>query len=246
MVISHRNKFLFIHNDKCAGTAMREHFRGYEKNDLYNNELFKVDLIGHWGRSMSIELWEKHENELCAVPQHSTAEVIKGYFELMGWNWDEYFKFGIVRNPFDRIVSGYEWRRSVVRRQIDSKDYLGDKNHFKEIVSEIDGGFKEFVKRKCQKWNHQERFFYSKKSKQCLVDFIGRYENLEADFKHIVKTILPNATDKLCTLPNPDTTCKNSNASIRKKDYISYYDEETRSMVEEGLAGDLELFGYKY
>ena len=161
MVISHRNKFLFIHNDKCAGTAMREHFRGYEKDGLYNNELFKVDLIGHTGSSMSIELWEQHENELCAVPQHSTAETIKGYFELMGWNWDEYFKFGIVRNPFDRIVSGYEWRRSVVRRHIGSKD-LGDKNHFKEIVSEIDEDLKEFVKGNAKNGIIKNDFFIQK------------------------------------------------------------------------------------
>ena len=238
MVISHRNKFLFIHNDKCAGTAMREHFRWTKE--------FKTDLIGHWGKSVTIELWEQHKEELCAVPQHSTATTIKAYFELMGWNWDEYFKFGIVRNPFDRIVSGYEWRRSVVQNQLNDKDYLGDKDHLRLILSEIDGGFKEFVARKCQHWNHQQKYFYSKPPKQCLVDFVGRYENLQTDFKHIVKTILPNATEKLCTLPNPDITSQKSNASIRRKDYRSYYDEETRSMIEEKLSDELELLGYKY
>jgi len=231
MVISHRNKFLFIHNDKCAGSAMREHFRW--------NEEFEIDLIGHWGKTMTIELWERHGHMMCAVPQHSTATAIKGYFELMGWNWDEYFKFGIVRNPFDRIVSGYEWRRTVVKEWFDDNEREGDKNHFKEIISETDDGFKEFVKRKCQKWNGQEQYFYSKPPKQCLVDFVGRYENLETDFKHIVKTILPNATDKLCTL-------KKANASIRRKDYRSYYNEETRDIVEQNLSDELELLRYKY
>ena len=231
MVISHRNKFLFIHNDKCAGTAMREHFRW--------NEEFEIDLIGHWGKTMTIELWKKYGHIMCAVPQHSTAIAIKGYFELMGWNWDEYFKFGIVRNPFDRIVSGYEWRRTVVKEWC-ADDEHGNKNHLKEIVSETDDGFKKFVERKCKKWNGQERYFYSKPPKQCLVDFVGRYENLQTDFKHIVKTILPNATDKSCTL------IKKNNASIRRKDYRSYYDEETRGIVEQNLSDELELLEYKY
>tara|TARA_B100001778_G_scaffold283615_1_gene249664 strand:+ start:3096 stop:3728 length:633 start_codon:yes stop_codon:yes gene_type:complete len=210
---------------------MREHFRW--------NEEFEIDLIGHWSKTMTIELWERHGHMMCAVPQHSTATAIKGYFELMGWNWDEYFKFGIVRNPFDRIVSGYEWRRTVVKEWFDDNEREGDKNHFKEIISETDDGFKEFVKRKCQKWNGQEQYFYSKPPKQCLVDFVGRYENLETDFKHIVKTILPNATDKLCTL-------KKANASIRRKDYRSYYNEETRDIVEQNLSDELELLRYKY
>ena len=231
MLISHRNKFVFIHNDKCAGTSIREHFRKHKE--------FKADLLGHWGKSMTIELWEQHKDELCAIPQHSTAIAIKGYFELMGWNWNEYFKFGIVRNPFDRIVSGYEWRRSVVKKCIDDKNHLAAKEHFREIFSEVDDGFKQFVERKCRHWNNQLRFFYSKSSKQCLVDFVGRYENLETDFKHIVKTILPNATDKLCTL-------EKENASIRRKDYRSYYDEETRGIVEQKLADELELLEYKY
>jgi len=232
MVISHKNKFLFIHNDKCAGTAMREHFR-------WNKE-FEVDLIGHWGKTMTVELWEEHEHQMGSLfAQHSVARMTKGYFELMGWNWDDYFKFGIVRNPFDRIVSGYEWRRSVVTQWIEDKENTGNKDNFKNIASEIDGGFKEFVKRKCQKWNNQERFFYSKPPKQCLVDFVGRYENLEQDFKHIVKTILPNATGELLVL-QPD------NQSIRRKDYKSYYDEETRGIVEQRLSNDLELFGYTF
>ncbi len=231
MVISHKNKFLFIHNDKTAGSAMREHFR-------WNKE-FEIDLIGHWGKTMNAELWGQHGHMMCSVPQHSTATAIKGYFELMGWNWDEYFKFGIVRNPFDRIVSGYEWRRSVVNDWCQSDSRQGNKNHFQEIVSEVDGGFKQFVEKKCRGWNGQLRFFYSKKTKNCDVDFVGKFENLELAFKYIVKTILPNARDELCTL-------KKINASVRKKDYRSYYDEETRKIVEEKCAKELEILGYEY
>lgn len=232
MVISHKNKFLFIHNDKCAGSAMREHFR-------WNKE-FEIDLIGHWGKTMNAKLWEQHGHMMCSVPQHSTAKIIKGYFELMGWNWDEYFKFGIVRNPFDRMVSGYEWRRSVVKGWCEQdSDKGGNKNHFKEIASEVDGGFKQYVEKKCKEYNGQLRFFYSKGTKDCDVNFVGKFENLELAFKHIVKTILPNATDELCTL-------KKANASIRKKDYRSYYDEETRKIVQENCAKELEILGYEY
>lgn len=244
MVVSHKNKFLFIHNDKCAGTAIRSHFCVHRE--------FKVGLIGHWGPSMSTGLWEqKVPNDwqvdgiesygqlMGFLPQHATLTEIKGYFDLMGWNWNEYFKFGIVRNPFDRIVSGYEWRRSVVQEFLDNKDHPGDKNHFKQLVAEVQLGFAKFAEKRCKKWNRQEKYFFTQKTKEFDVDFVGRYENLAEDFKHIVKTILPNASDELCIL-------EKRNHSVREKDYRLYYDEETRSMVEKGLADELELFGYKY
>ena len=241
MVVSHKYKYIFIHNDKAAGTAIRQHFRRHAA-------AFAPDLIGHWAGSMTKELWDEHEHIMNGfLNQHSEPATIKAYFDLMGWNWNEYFKFGIVRNPFDRIVSAYEWRRSVVLRSCQNPDHKGDKDNLKNIAAEVDDGFKEFVTKKSQTWNNQLKYFYSKQiedwkhpsQKDCVVDFIGRYENLEEDFKHIVKTILPNASDELCIL-------KKQNHSVRKKDYRSYYNDETRKIVEENCAYELQFLGYKY
>ena len=231
MVVSHKYKYIFIHNDKAAGTAMRHHLRKHE-------ETFAPAFIGHWHGSMTQELWDEHKHIMNGfLGQHSKPYTIKAYFDLMGWNWNDYFKFGMVRNPFDRIVSMYEWRRSVIPASSKNPENKGNRVNLNKIASEADCEFKDFVIKKTQPWNSQLNYFYSKKD--CVVDFIGRYENLEEDFKHIIKTILPNVSDELCTL-------QKINHSVRKKDYRSYYNDETRKIVEDRCADELELLGYKY
>lgn len=241
MIVSHKHKYIFIHNDKAAGTAIRQHFRRHAA-------AFAPDFMGNWGRSVTKELWDEHSHIMNGfLNQHAEPATIKAYFDMMGWNWDEYFKFGIVRNTFDRIVSGYEWRRSVVATSIKDPHNKGNIPNLKDIVAETDNGFKNFVINKSQIWNSQLRYFYSKQikdwehpsEKDCVVDFIGRYENLEHDFKHIIKTILPNASDELLIL-------RKRNHSVRKKDYRSYYNDETRKIVEENLSYELEFLGYEY
>ncbi len=68
-----------------------------------------------------------------------------------------------------------------------------------------------------------------------LVDFVGRFENLQDDFVYVCQRIgLPHLS-----LPHV-------NASHRRPDYRSYYNEYTKHLVEEYFRRDIELFGYSF
>jgi len=66
-----------------------------------------------------------------------------------------------------------------------------------------------------------------------LVDYVARYENLEADWQHICARLGVNAA-----LP------------IRMKShhrpYQEYYSDETRIMVAQMYAQDAKSFGYEF
>ncbi len=131
---------------------------------------------------------------------------------------DGIFKFTIVRNPFDRVVSAFFYLRDKCRGYALSEfvvEVLGRRGvdfdpHF-DVQS--DGLFHEG---------------------ELLVDHVGRFESLQESWREIAARI-----DAPTPLPH-------HGRSERLPAYASYFTDEARRVVERLYRHDLENFGYAF
>ncbi len=138
-----------------------------------------------------------------------------------------YVKFAFVRNPWDRLVSC--WHSKVVEQ-----NYF----HFSaEAWAEM------------QTFSHFVDYVVARDSKrldnhlqpQCElidlnnVDYLGRYENFAADLTEVMQL-----------LGVEHQTIPQENASSKRRNYRSYYDEELQQKVAAIYQKDLRIFGYTF
>lgn len=156
-------------------------------------------------------------------------------------NLDYYF-FMFVRNPWDRIVSVYRHSMRKRRRfpRLSFSDWLIALRDF-YVDGVDDGRLSTFDKRHARKQtafvpNYDRRYFKTKLNGEVENIFIGRFERLGEDFRHITDWI---GLDEL-ELPH-DTW--GSGGSV---DYREWYDGDTMEMVGELYKSDAEYFGYEF
>lgn len=151
--------------------------------------------------------------------QHFTAAEIRRAMPADAFG--DAFKFAFVRNPWDWQVSNYAYAlQTPAHGQHEMIHQLGDFDAYIRYQHE-------------QRAPAQSSFIVDEDGHQ-LVDFIGRFETLEADFKTVCERIGVRAE-----LPF-------LNASKRRRDWRSYYTSETRDLVERLFQEDLERFDYRW
>lgn len=145
------------------------------------------------------------------------------------------FKFALVRNPYDKLVSCYE---NKIKKPYDLWVVA---TNYKKIYEDMP--FKEFVKaissipdNEADRHFKSQCFFLMSKQGKLIPDFIGKFENLEEDYKKICKKI---------GIKNPPKL-PHKRKSIRKKTYKDYYDEETKKLIYERYKKDFQFFGYEF
>jgi hypothetical protein len=134
-----------------------------------------------------------------------------------------YFKFGFVRNPWDRAVSLYERKEGM---------QLRNQMSFEEFID-----WMKFASSTCiHPVPHRYQLdWFVDGSGNVLVDFIGKFERLESDWS-LVRTRVGINADLPKINVNPD----------RQRDYTKYYTDRTKKIVRDRFAVDIEYFGYEF
>lgn len=225
-MISIFDQCLFVHIPKVAGQSIEQVFLNRAGITWQERERF---------------LLKPNQDPQIGPPRlaHLTASEYVGNGHIQQQNFDALFKFSFVRNPWDRLVSEYLYRghrfsfKDWLYRHfptVDDDDYQSAHDAYRHIMPQYD-------------------FLYDQQG-ELLVNFVGRFENLAADFAEVSEII----TGQKLSLPHKNKTpvagIKSKIKSLVKpnsqSNYQAYYDDESKELVARLYAKDIEVFEYAF
>jgi hypothetical protein len=186
-IINNSKKFIFVHVPKAAGTSVT--------NTLSKYTSYQDLEIG--GTLFGEQIQPAYKSRF-GLAKHTPAAGIR---EIIGTaDWDKMFKFSIVRNPYDRVISTFKflknWEgtpelyKNKLKKFKDVNDYV-----LSNMWDESDGP--DFIFKPQTFWltDNNDR-------NKVIVDFVGRLECLDEDLAFIQSKIegvnvLPERTPQL-------------------------------------------------
>jgi hypothetical protein len=107
MLISHKKQFIYTKTIKTAGTSVESYFEKFcmpegdwEFARTREEYVGKEGIIGYRGIEARGKKWRNHM---------SAIEIRNNIGKAI---WDSYFKFCVIRNPFDKLVSRFFFLRN--------------------------------------------------------------------------------------------------------------------------------------
>lgn len=205
-MISHRHEAIFVHIPKTAGQSVEQ--------------AFVEDLGLTWEDRDVLAL--RYNDDPARGPQrlaHLYADEYVRLGHIEQERWDSYFKFAVVRNPYDRILSEFRYRRF---RQTGPLFWFLRRNFQDDYFDRV----RHLVP--------QTRYLFDGDG-NCLVDEIIRFEELSQRMPAVFARIFgaPRA------LPRRNESGKGRRHITRDR-----LGARNRTLIRERYAEDFRLFGY--
>lgn len=226
---SHKHKFIYVHIPKSAGT-----------------------FVKHYLLSNIEPEYEKNQNQQDYDHKyHVTCERSLNAIVNDVPNYQDYYKFTVVRNPFDRVVSMFSylggWKFDYfVENNIDSPMMPYVKKFHDFYISDDFGGFidyayKEQAIRKFHAGYYENYVDRLKVKGKICIDKFYKMESINGCLLDLKNHF------KFDSHFGFNDWRKNSSAEYKKRDkYRDYYSKATQDFVKNHFAKDLEYFKYGF
>lgn len=221
MLISDRYRYIYIGIPKTGSVSARRALAALENRNIEDNKLY---------------LLPGHKDTI----NHATARQVR---ELNRDIWDGYFKFAVVRNPWDRVLSWYAGL-SAEKKRVAFDKWLFD-DFFNRTAGPVSASYhfeNDKFEKKIAKENLADYWldyllpcaaWVTDESGRPIVDLIGRFETLAQDWNRIcarigIKTPLPHADQS------------------HHQHYSAYYTDEMCELIANQFKSDIDMFGYAF
>jgi hypothetical protein len=218
VLVSHVHNFIYIKNAKVAGTSIEGYFekycldpsKPYSPTEGRRESVSKHGIVGVRGEGIAPHVMTEKP---ATYWSHMYACQLQPH---MPNKFNNYFKFCVVRNPFDLMVSGFHFHHGMHPRTTPTS-------------------FKQF----CYKSKLNENYDRIAINGKPAMNFYIRYEHLLKDLEKVCNRLsIPFEPERL---PKYKSQHRPPN-----DDYRKYYDAETKEYMERLYARQLKAFGYSF
>ena len=229
MIISHRYKFIFIKTHKTAGSSMEmalgplcgpdDIIAPMESNRhtaLPRNYCEKTFVGQAYARSRWFRKCLNRHSPLLGAWYYEHMPAVRVRDLIGAQTWNSYYKFCFERNPWEKVVSYYNWKKYGQGRKVLS--------------------FRDYVLKKTHRLPMDGKLYFS--GEVCLMDEVHDFAGFQQTFSAICGRLgIPYDG----VMPREKTGIPQEQAH-----YPDYYDEETRGRVAELYAREIKLMGYTF
>lgn len=216
MIVSHAHRFIFLRTEKTGGTSLTAALKAAcAPGDTYPGQIRPA-----WSRRLPFSYGGLQRNapDLFGLHPHATARQAR---RVLGPKiFDNYFKFAIERNPWDRQVSLYthrEWKKG--------KDNANFDRDMRSLV------YRSTEYCRLDNWS-----IYAI-GNEIVVDRIIRYETLAQDVAEIARILGIDLGERLPRMRE---------YGPRRPHYSLYYSDATRDMMARWYWREIQAFGYRF
>lgn len=178
----------------------------------------EAGIIGQRGKNATRMQWY----------HHMSAESIRR--QLGESLWQEYFKFCVIRNPFDKLVSAFHFF-----------EHRLEKGKVSKLPEDMTVDVSLTQEERFRYWISQGGFVYDRPTytinNEICVDYFIRFENLEEGIRHVCKTLqIPYEPSRI---PNFKSGIRPAKCPLR-----GYYDSKTIEIVASKYEFEIKTFKY--
>lgn len=198
---------------------------------LTSREEFMFTTCGFWDGFHKLKK-NKYPKVTTDLYIHASIDEVGRYLKKHGESHEDYFKFAFIRNPWDLMVSSYEYYRQYMIKGINLRDT--EKQKVKEA---LDGDFNYW----CLKYAEGvQQYQYSRyfSGNKLGVNHLGKMENMEQEFKNLFGRIDPSIDMDAIDLPHLNST--------KRRQYQEYYNDTAKEHISNVFSDVIKFGEYKF
>lgn len=214
MLISHKLKFLTIDIPKTGTKSLRM--------SLVN--LGIIDIVGQPVLSSSFY-------------QHGTANQCKKSLSNIGIKFNDYFSFSIIRNPWQRYASFFNYYKNIYQQSLTEDIYKWNPLKIQQAECCINMfqnyAHHDVLKQIILTKTSQDKYFLQ--NNKCIINHIGLFENITEEFSTLC--------DRVGISPMVKLRHENNGGHY---DYKDFYTQELIDLVSQKEKYIIDNYGYQY